>query len=129
MTTSHGNITGLTGVTIVGVMLAGSAMAETALEEVVSTAQRREQNVQDVPLSVSTLDEERFTAIFEAGEDIRALAVRVPGLHAESSNGRNAPRFYIRGLGNTDFDLAASQSVSIVVDEVVQENVYRTAAG
>ena len=39
------------------------------------------------------------------------------------SNGRVAPRFYIRGLGNTDFDLAASQPVSIVMDEVVMENV------
>ena len=29
----------------------------------------------------------------------------------------------MRGLGNTDFDLAASQSVSVLFDEVVQENV------
>ena len=62
-------------------------------------------------------------ALFEGGEDIRALATRVPSLYAESSNGRLAPRFYIRGLGNTDFDLAASQPVSIIVDEVVLENV------
>ena len=31
--------------------------------------------------------------------------------------------FYIRGLGNTDFDLAASQPVSIIMDDVVMENV------
>ena len=61
--------------------------------------------------------------MFEGGEDIRALATRVPSLYAESSNGRSAPRFYIRGLGNSDFDLAASQPVSIIVDEVVLENV------
>ncbi|NNC57525.1 MAG: TonB-dependent receptor, partial [Woeseiaceae bacterium] len=41
----------------------------------------------------------------------------------ESSNGRSAPRFYMRGLGNIDFDLAASQPVSLVMDEVVMENV------
>ena len=52
-----------------------------------------------------------------------ALAARVPGLFVESSNGPVAPRFYIRGLGNTDFDLAASQPVSVVMDEVVMENV------
>jgi len=34
-----------------------------------------------------------------------------------------APRFYIRGLGNTDFDLAASQPVAIMMDGVVKENV------
>src|SRR3546814_17888775 len=32
------------------------------------------------------------------------------------------PRFYISGLGNTDFDLNASQPVSLVYDEVVQES-------
>ena len=32
------------------------------------------------------------------------------------------PRFYIRGLGNTDFDLNASQPVSQVYDGVVLEN-------
>ncbi len=40
----------------------------------------------------------------------------------ESSFGRAFPRFYIRGLGNTDFDLNASQPVSMVVDDVVLEN-------
>ena len=43
-------------------------------------------------------------------------------LTIESSYGRMFPRFYIRGYGNTDFDLNASQPVSYVVDEVVQEN-------
>ena len=61
--------------------------------------------------------------MFEGGGDIQVLAARVPSLYAESSNGRLAPRFYIRGLGNSDFDLAASQPVSIIVDEVVLENV------
>ena len=74
-------------------------------------------------MSVSMLGGERFTSLFEGGEDIRALATRLPNLYAESSNGRLAPRFYMRGLGNTDFDLAASQSVSVLFDEVVQENV------
>ena len=61
--------------------------------------------------------------IFDAGAEVTALAARVPGLFVESSNGRAAPRFYIRGLGNTDFDLAASQPVSVVMDDVVLENV------
>ena len=94
-----------------------------ALEVVLVSAQRRDEEMHDVPISVTALQGDRLDAIFEGGEDIRALAVRVPSLYAESSNGRLGPRFYIRGLGNTDFDLAASQPVSIVIDEVVQENV------
>ncbi|MDZ7644702.1 MAG: TonB-dependent receptor [Woeseiaceae bacterium] len=93
------------------------------LEEITVTAQRREENIQDVPFSVSAMRGERLQTIVQAGEDVRALANRIPALYAESSNGRLAPRFYMRGLGNSDFDLAASQSVSVIFDEVVQENV------
>jgi outer membrane receptor protein involved in Fe transport len=93
------------------------------LDEITVTAQRREENQQEVPISITTMPEDRLASILAGAEDIRALATRVPGLYAESSNGRIAPRFYIRGLGNTDFDLAASQPVSIIMDEVVMENV------
>ncbi|MFT5277421.1 MAG: iron complex outermembrane receptor protein [Granulosicoccus sp.] len=96
---------------------------DSVLEKITVTAQKRVQSIQDVPISIATLSGEKFESIFSGGEDIIALAVRVPGLYAESSNGRAAPRFYIRGLGNTDFDLAASQPVSIIMDDVVKENV------
>jgi iron complex outermembrane receptor protein len=100
----------------------GAEDTTTYLEEIVVTAQKREQNIQDVPLSVSTLSGEELSAINSAGADIRALSNRVPSLQIESSFGRTFPRFYIRGLGNTDFDLNASQPVSLVYDEVVLEN-------
>lgn len=96
---------------------------EKKLETITITAQRRSQSIQEVPISVATLSGEKFDSIFSAGDDITALAIKVPGLYAETSNGRAAPRFYIRGLGNSDFDLAASQPVSIVMDDVVMENV------
>ncbi len=95
---------------------------ERLLPEVVVTAQKREQNIQDVPISVSTLSGDELSAINSAGADIRALSNRVPSLQIESSFGRTFPRFYIRGLGNTDFDLNSSQPVSLVYDEVVLEN-------
>ena len=93
------------------------------LEEIVVTAQKREEALQEVPISVATTSGVRLDSLFSGGEDVLALSGRVPGLYAESSNGRAAPRFYMRGLGNIDFDLAASQPVSFVMDEVVMENV------
>jgi len=115
---------GLVALAMAGPLAApAAAQMEGVLEEIRVTAQRREERLEDVPISVSTMDGERLASILEGGEDIRALAGRVPGLNAESSNGRVAPRFYLRGLGNTDFDLAASQPVSIIMDEVVMENV------
>lgn len=93
------------------------------IEEILVTAQKRVENLQDVPISVAALSGESLGVMFEGGADVRALSARVPGLYVESSNGRVAPRFYIRGLGNSDFDLAASQPVSVVMDEVAMENV------
>ena len=105
-------------------MLAGNAAAQSAgLDEIIVTAQKRAENQQDVPISVATLNGDEFQSFQAGGEDILAIAARVPGVYAESSNGRLAPRFYIRGLGNVDFDLAASQPVSIIIDDIVQENV------
>jgi iron complex outermembrane receptor protein len=92
------------------------------LEEITVTAQKREENVQDVPVSITTLNSEQLTLLFEGAADVKALSARVPSLLLESSFGRAFPRFYIRGLGNTDFDLNASQPVSMIVDEVVLEN-------
>jgi iron complex outermembrane recepter protein len=96
---------------------------ETKVGEVIITAQKRSENLQDVPVSVAAISGEKLQSTFAAGDDILALSAKAPGLYAESSNGRAAPRFYIRGLGNADFDLAASQPVSIIQDEVVLENV------
>ena len=92
------------------------------VSEIVVTAQRRTENLQDVPLSVATIDRATLAAINAGGADVRGLSGRVPSLNIESSFGRTFPRFYIRGLGNTDFDLNASQPVSLVYDDVVLEN-------
>jgi iron complex outermembrane receptor protein len=109
---------------LVGVFAAPAlAQMEGVLEEIVVTAQKREEALQDVPISVATTSGENLHAMFSGADDILALSGRVPGLYAESSNGRSAPRFYMRGLGNIDFDLAASQPVSLIMDEVVMENV------
>src|SRR4029079_12675870 len=101
-----------------------TAPADTSaqLGEIIVTAQRRTENVQDVPVSVGTVDPQQLNAISTSGADIRGLSGRVPSLNIESSFGRTFPRFYIRGLGNTDFDLNASQPVSLVYDDVVLEN-------
>jgi iron complex outermembrane recepter protein len=93
-----------------------------AVGEIVVTARKVEENIQDVPISISTLQGEDLDILTTGGADVRALSGRVPSLIMESSFGRAFPRFYIRGLGNPDFDLNASQPVSMVVDEVVLEN-------
>jgi len=114
------------GALLLAAAVAAPAFAQdtaVALDDVIVTAQKRSENIQDVPVSVAAVSGEKLASIFAAGEDVLALSSRVPGLYIESSNGRAAPRFYIRGLGNADFDLAASQPVSVIMDDVVLENV------
>jgi len=92
------------------------------LETVTVTAQRRTENIKEVPVSVSTLQHEKLDVILSGGQDIRVLSGKVPSLNIESSTGRVFPRFYIRGYGNADFSIFASQPVSLIYDDVVQEN-------
>jgi iron complex outermembrane receptor protein len=93
-----------------------------AISEVIVTATRREERLLDVPVSASALSGVPLEALGSSGQDIRQLAFSVPSLNIESSNGRTFPRFYIRGYGNTDFNSFASQPVSLVYDDIVQEN-------
>jgi iron complex outermembrane receptor protein len=92
------------------------------LETVIVTAARRSENIKDVPMSVSTMKGDKLDVLTSAGTDVRFMSGRTPSLTVESDFGRTFPRFYIRGLGNTDFDLNASQPVGLVYDDVVQEN-------
>jgi iron complex outermembrane receptor protein len=96
--------------------------SRTQLEVVTVTAEKRVEDVQKVPESITTIDTEKLDEMKAGGDDIRFISGRVPSLLVESSFGRTFPRFYIRGLGNTDFDLNASQPVSLVYDDVVLEN-------
>lgn len=92
------------------------------LDTVEVTAQRRTEDIQDVPVSISIVNPEQLNVLGSGGKDVRFLTGRVPSLNIESSFGRAFPRFYIRGLGNSDFDVNGSQPVSLVYDDVVQEN-------
>ena len=106
------------------VLAADEAVKEkvVGIEIIEVTARKRTENIKDVPISVSALTSKKLEVLGSSGMDVRALSARVPSLLIESSFGRTFPRFYIRGLGNTDFDLLASQPVSLIYDDVVLEN-------
>lgn len=101
---------------------AEESASASVLEEVIVTATKRAENIQDIAVSITALSPDNIRQISAGVPDIRFMNGRVANLTVESSFGRVFPRFYMRGYGNTDFDLNASQPVSLVVDEVVQEN-------
>ena len=92
--------------------------------EITVTAQRRTESLSRVPVSVAVVGGADARAFTAGGDDtLLSLSGRVAGLYAETTTGRIFPRFYIRGLGNIDFYLGASQPVSIIQDDVVLEHV------
>lgn len=93
-----------------------------ATDEIIVTAQKRSETIFEVPLSLDVLSEARLDNARAGAQDLLFVAARSPSLYAEASSGRIFPRFYIRGLGNTDFDLNANGPVSVVLDEVPLEN-------
>ena len=112
---------------LAGTLTPGLQAQDLALEEIIVTAQKREQTLTDVPAAVSAITGETVKTYVSGGQDIRALAARVPGLNIETSNGRTQPRFYLRGLGNIDFDANANQPVAMIYDEIsIESNTLRS---
>ena len=90
------------------------AQATEMLEEIVVTAQKREQNLQDVPISIQAFSED---ALRDSGVNkVEDLALVTPGLVMTKQLLSNTP--YIRGVGNPDASVGSESPVSMYVDGV-----------
>jgi iron complex outermembrane receptor protein len=94
---------------------AQQAVAGGALEEVIVTAQRREQALQDVPIAIQVLDRELIDDV--AAEDMGDLDAFVPGLEV-SSGSPTQPRYTIRGIQTGDFGVGTDPAVGVYVDGI-----------
>ncbi|MEL6868349.1 MAG: TonB-dependent receptor [Pseudomonadota bacterium] len=93
------------------------AFGQTALEEIIVTAQRREESLNDVPVAVSVLGEQTIESAFANNlEDLQAL---VPSVSFRTGNTTRNSALTVRGIGTVSFSIAAEPSVSTVVDNVV----------
>jgi|TARA_B110000503_G_scaffold79205_1_gene121701 iron complex outermembrane receptor protein len=87
------------------------------LEELIVTAQKREQNLQDVPVGVSLLS---GRAMMEAQlKNAEELATLLPTLNVQASSGPSTSSFNIRGIGTQAFSTGVDPSVSTMLDGVV----------
>jgi len=80
---------------------------------IIVTAQRREQNLLDVPLSISAASGDALAA--QGIREVSDLQLTTPGLI--SNNGAGYVQLFIRGVGNTIF-VGADPSVATFVDDV-----------
>ena len=95
---------------------AQDAGADAGYEDVmVVTAQRREQNLQDVPITLQVVTGDNIAAL--AADTIGDIDVFVPGLQV-SSGSPTQPRFEIRGVRTSDFGVGTDPAVGVYVDGV-----------
>jgi iron complex outermembrane receptor protein len=97
--------------------VAAEAQADTGKnEDIVVTAQRRQERLQDVPISVSAVTGKSME---RAGiVDTRQLTQVVPGLTFSRANASFQP--YIRGVGTRNANSGDESNVSIYIDGVYQ---------
>ena len=88
-----------------------AATAQGRIDEIIVTANKREQRLQDVPISVAALTGKELEA--QGIGDLQALSLSVPGLYVDDS-GAITRWITIRGIGNITGD---SPLVGIYMDE------------
>jgi outer membrane receptor protein involved in Fe transport len=94
----------------------------TGLQEVVVTAEKRAENLQDVPISVIALSGQRLQ---DAGvTNIKNMQVLTPGLTVTSTTSENSTTARIRGIGTVGDNVGLESSVGVVID-----GVYRPRNG
>lgn len=110
------------GLIIAATLLAPSAWAQSSpnddggLEEIIVTAQRREQSLQDVPMAISAVTGDTLREAGTIGID--GLANLVPSLATVSNNQPLAQSYRIRGLGTDPNIPTFEPSVALFIDGV-----------
>lgn len=94
---------------------------EAQLEEIVVTAQKRSERLQDIGMSIQAFD---ARALAERGvTDVQGLTQATPGVRLLESTGGGVPVLIIRGIGLQDFRINNTPTAAIYVDEVYQTSV------
>ncbi|QEI12747.1 TonB-dependent receptor [Cellvibrio japonicus] len=102
------------------------ANASNRLENVLVTAQRRKENIQQVPSAVSVIGGDKLVAT-GVGRTAAEITQFVPNTSAGQSNGHSRPRWWIRGVGTGTQGLDSPSPVGIYLDDVYISNASATA--
>ncbi|MBA4807978.1 TonB-dependent receptor [Brevundimonas sp.] len=94
------------------------------LQDIVVTAQRREQSSQDVGIALSVVDggdlNEKGVNVINDIENV------VPNLEVDSQFGSGQPSFRIRGIGTREYSSNNAATVGVYVDEVAHPYTITT---
>ncbi|WP_430419927.1 TonB-dependent receptor [Phenylobacterium sp.] len=113
----------ITSAAIAAIVAAGPALAQTGgegatdLTEIVVTAQKREERLQDVPAAVSVVSGDAIAA--RGSVNLESAQYLVPTLNFRKSGTTINQTLFLRGVGTSTFSIAGEPSISTVVDGVV----------
>jgi iron complex outermembrane receptor protein len=99
-----------------GVAQAAESAAPAAVEELIVTAQKRAQNLQDVPISMSAISGE--TLMKSGVSNLDGLQHFAPGLTISAVGSGFVSYTYLRGGGTNQIDAGSDPSVAYFIDEV-----------
>jgi len=94
--------------------------ASDVLEEVVVTAQKREESLQRVPVSVTAMTSTQLGAL--KLDTPSSITSEVPNLQVNGIVGEGSPLFSLRGVSMFDYSLSQSSPVASYLDEVYKGN-------
>jgi iron complex outermembrane receptor protein len=100
---------------------AAQTSSETAPGDIVVTAQRRSEKLQDVPVAITAFGSEQIKEQRLTGPG--DLAGVVPNLQSTSTTGDSTPIFSLRGISMSDYSFNQSGPVATYFDEVYRGNV------
>ena len=89
-----------------------------ALEEVIVTAQKREESIQDVGIAITAFSGEQLDAL--GITESTAIAEFTPGVHMSGNNAGYTQQFTIRGATQNDFNDLAEAPNAVYIDEAYQ---------
>lgn len=92
---------------------AGSTHAG-GLEEIVVTARKREESIQDVPVSITALSPEQIQR--QDISSLEKLSAKLPQLIITRSSNGSGASLSIRGIGSNFSSIGIEQSVAVIVD-------------
>lgn len=96
---------------------ASAAETQQSSGVIVVTAQRRDESITDVPVSIGVLSPETVESF--GVREVNDLALTTPSLTLNGSSGVAGEGFKVRGIGGSTLADGIEQSVSVLVDEVV----------
>ena len=107
----------MAGVSLPALAQTAPAEDDSANAEIIVTAQKRAQNVQDVPVAVSVISGAALEQ--QGGVNIENAQYLVPSLNFRKSGSALNQSLYLRGVGTTTFSIGGEPSVGTVLDGVV----------